>query len=54
MVEIEGVTKSLSEWSKETGIRLTTLLQRYNKGKRGKDLIAQTKKQTIEQLAWHL
>ena len=36
---IDGVTKSLSEWSAATGINKITLHGRYRRGLRGKDLI---------------
>lgn len=39
-VEIDGVTKSVAAWGKATGINLTTLYRRYDKGVRGRALIA--------------
>jgi hypothetical protein len=38
-VEIDGKSKSLRQWSRETGIFFNTLYKRYKKGIRGKGLI---------------
>lgn len=38
-VDIEGESKSLTEWAKETKICRSTIINRYEKGYRGKDLI---------------
>ena len=38
-VEIDGVSKSLRQWSRETGIFFNTLYKRYKKGIRGEGLI---------------
>ena len=39
-VEIDGVTKTVSQWARDEGMHLTTLYRRYYKGVRGADLIA--------------
>lgn len=39
-VEVNGVTKSVCAWGKETGIHLTTLYRRYRKGIRGAAFLA--------------
>lgn len=39
LVEINGVTKTVAEWSAETGIYITTLYRRYQRGVRGEDFI---------------
>jgi hypothetical protein len=38
-IEIDGVSKSLKEWSEVSGIKYPTIQARYRKGFRGKDLI---------------
>ena len=35
LVEIDGVTKHVSEWARDGGFHLTTLYRRYYKGSRG-------------------
>lgn len=40
-ITIDGVTQSLSDWSRQTGISKGTLDGRYRKGERGKELIRQ-------------
>jgi hypothetical protein len=48
-VEIEGQTKTLSEWAKCTeGITYSAISQRYYNGMRGKDLLFPNKKKKIE------
>lgn len=42
--EIEGVTRTLVEWSEVSGIGLATIRTRYGRGLRGKALIASTLK----------
>lgn len=37
-VDWDGEKKSLSGWSRKTGIKLGTILQRFKKGRRGKEL----------------
>lgn len=45
LVEIDGVTKCLSEWSEVTGISRPTINHRYHtQGLRGKELIAPVRK----------
>lgn len=43
MVEHDGKRMNLSEWSRATNIGYTTLVRRYKKGLRGKDLLRPTK-----------
>lgn len=38
-IEIDGITKSISDWSELYKINKKTLLNRYNRGLRGKDLL---------------
>lgn len=38
--EIDGVTRTLAEWSRIAGLSQRTLRKRYDSGLRGKDLIA--------------
>lgn len=38
-IEINGITKNLSEWAKETNIAERTIYDRYKRGWRGEDLI---------------
>ena len=38
-VTVDGVTLNVAEWSKLTGIFITTLYKRYHAGVRGKDFI---------------
>lgn len=47
-VTIEGVTKTIPEWSEVSGVNVNTLWTRYYNGKAGKDLIkeARVKKRT--------
>jgi len=39
LVEIEGETKTISEWARHVGISQSSMNERYHKGLRGKDLI---------------
>lgn len=39
LVNVNGVTKSVCKWSKETGIHLTTLYRRYQKGISGPEFL---------------
>lgn len=41
-VEVDGVTKTVAEWSKHKGIHLTTLYRRYRKGITGKEFLLPT------------
>ncbi|MHB1094415.1 hypothetical protein [Thiobacillus sp.] len=43
MVEHDGKRLNLSEWSRATNIGYTTLVRRYKKGQRGKELFRPTK-----------
>lgn len=38
-IEIDGIAKSITEWSKLTGVNKRTLWDRYNKGLRGNELL---------------
>jgi hypothetical protein len=38
-VTINGVTKTVADWSAQTGIYITTLYRRYSRGVRGEDFI---------------
>jgi hypothetical protein len=38
-VEIDGVTKTLEDWSKDSGIDYVVLKTRFSRGKRGADLV---------------
>jgi hypothetical protein len=40
LAERDGETLHLSEWARRTGINYTTLVRRYDKGKRGDHLFA--------------
>lgn len=40
IVDIEGVKKTLREWSQSSGVAIDTIRSRYAAGKRGRDLIA--------------
>lgn len=40
LVEIDGVTRTVKDWSDVTGIWFTTLYKRYKRGIRGRDFIA--------------
>jgi hypothetical protein len=46
-VEIDGVTKTLSEWATEVGIRQETIYRRYYVGWRGEDLISKTQDRSV-------
>ena len=35
LVEVNGITKHVSQWARDEGFHLTTLYRRYNKGIRG-------------------
>jgi hypothetical protein len=41
-VEIEGVIKSISEWSRESGVKRETILRRIKKGMIGREIIRKT------------
>jgi hypothetical protein len=38
-LEIDGVEKSIKNWAEESGISYTTILHRFKRGVKGKDLI---------------
>lgn len=40
LIEVNGDKNTLKQWSKVTGICYSTLLQRYQKGRRDIDLIS--------------
>lgn len=42
-IEIEGMQKTLSQWSEQSGVPCTTILYRYRRGLRGADLIKKRK-----------
>lgn len=44
LVTIDFRTKSVAEWSQETGISISTLYRRYHRGLRGEDFIKPPKK----------
>ena len=47
-IEIEGVVKTLTEWSLESGVAIETIWSRYNRGVKGKDLIKVNKRKVLE------
>lgn len=42
LIEVNGVTKTMAAWGKQTGIHMTTLYRRYHQGVRGADFIKPT------------
>ena len=41
-IEVEGITKRLCDWERETGIGRKTIMNRYKRGVRGKELFKPT------------
>ena len=40
-IEIDGISKTATQWGKESGIPAATIISRYRRGKHGKDLLLQ-------------
>jgi hypothetical protein len=58
-IEINGITMTLTEWSEKSGIAITTILHRYNRGVRGSELIdknerpVSAKQSGVEGIIWN-
>ncbi len=46
-LSVNGITKTISEWAKETGVSYSTISWRYKQGVTGIDLIKPTKKRKV-------
>lgn len=42
-IEVNGVTKTMAQWAKDTGIHMTTLHRRYHAGVRGEEFLKPSK-----------
>ena len=47
IIEINGKTQTLAQWATETGISYQTIYKRYQRGKRGENLIADAREQKL-------